>query len=59
MEAPDAGQSVPPPAQVNEIQGGTPAQAGASGSSSSSAPTDATSTSKKKKKKGLGKLNPF
>jgi len=59
VEAPDAGQSVPPPAQVNEIQGGTPAQAGASGSSSSSAPTDATSTSKKKKKKGLGKLNPF
>ena len=60
VENPDAGQSVPPPAQVNEIQKGTSAaDSSAAASSSSSASTGATSTSKKKKKKGLGKLNPF
>ena len=60
VDNPEGGQAVPPPpAQVNEIQGGSPAQADASSSSSSSTPAGPTSTSKKKKKKGLGKLNPF
>ena len=55
----DNGQAVPPPAQVNEVQSGSAAQA-SEGSSSSSTPTSGKgSTSKKKKKKGLGKLNPF
>ena len=54
-----SGQSAPPPpAQVNEIQGGAPAQAGESSSSSNTNPGPV-STSKKKKKKGLAKLNPF
>ncbi len=59
VEQPDGGQSVPPPAQVNEIQNGSPAQAASAGSSSSTTQSGPTSTSKKKKKKGLGKLNPF
>jgi outer membrane protein assembly factor BamD len=53
-----SGQTAPPPpAQVNEIQGGAPAQAAES--SSSNANPGPISTSKKKKKKGLAKLNPF
>jgi outer membrane protein assembly factor BamD len=59
VENPEGGQSVPPPAQVNEIQSGAAGQTDTAASSSSSAPSGATSTSKKKKKKGLGKLNPF
>ena len=54
----DNGQAVPPPAQVNEIQGGA-SQASESSSSSSTTTSKKSSTSKKKKKKGLGKLNPF
>ena len=59
VDPPDGGQAVPPPAQVNEIQSGSPAQSTAASSSTSTAPPGPTSTSKKKKKKGLGKLNPF
>jgi outer membrane protein assembly factor BamD len=61
VEPAEAGTpSVPPPAQVNEIQNGSaPAASASSSSSSSDASADKASTSKKKKKKGLGKLNPF
>jgi outer membrane protein assembly factor BamD len=55
----NGGQTLPPPAQVNEIQSGAATQPGASSSSSSASTPGPTSTSKKKKKKGLGKLNPF
>jgi outer membrane protein assembly factor BamD len=55
----DNGQAVPPPAQVNEIQGGSASQASDASSSSSTTTSGKSSTSKKKKKKGLGKLNPF
>ena len=55
----ESGQAVPPPAQVNEIQSGTAAQASDGSSSSSTTTSGKGSTSKKKKKKGLGKLNPF
>ncbi len=55
----DNGQAVPPPAQVNEIQGGSASQASDASSSSSTTTSGKGSTSKKKKKKGLGKLNPF
>jgi outer membrane protein assembly factor BamD len=53
------GQTLPPPAQVNEIQTGAAAAPATSSSSSSSTDPVPSSTSKKKKKKGLGKLNPF
>jgi outer membrane protein assembly factor BamD len=53
------GQTLPPPAQVNEIQTGTAVQPADSTSSSSNSAPQPSSTSKKKKKKGLGKLNPF
>jgi outer membrane protein assembly factor BamD len=59
VDPPDSGQAVPPPAQVNEIQSGSPAESTTAGSSSSTTAAGPTSTSKKKKKKGLGKLNPF
>jgi outer membrane protein assembly factor BamD len=52
------GQTLPPAAQVNEIQPGASIQPVESSSSSSDNSTPA-STSKKKKKKGFGKLNPF
>jgi len=55
----ESGQAVPPPAQVNEIQSGSAAQASDGSSSSSTTTSGKGSTSKKKKKKGLGKLNPF
>ena len=55
----ESGQAVPPPAQVNEIQSGSAAQASDGSSSSSTTTAGRGSTSKKKKKKGLGKLNPF
>ncbi len=55
----DNGQPVPPPAQVNEVQSGSAAQASEASSSSSTTTSEKGSTSKKKKKKGLGKLNPF
>jgi len=56
--ADNGGQTLPPPAQVNEVQNGS-VQPVDSSSSSSTASSSGTSTSKKKKKKGLGKLNPF
>ena len=55
----ESGQAVPPPAQVNEIQSSSAAQASDGNSSSSTTTSGKGSTSKKKKKKGLGKLNPF
>jgi outer membrane protein assembly factor BamD len=55
--ADNGGQTLPPPAQVNEVQNGSIQPADSS--SSSSTASSGTSTSKKKKKKGLGKLNPF
>jgi len=56
--APDGGQALPPPAQVNEIDKSAPAAADSS-SSSSSASADTGSSSKPKKKKGLHKIVPF
>ena len=53
------GQTLPPPAQVNEVQSGAAVQPADSASSSSNSASQPSSTSKKKKKKGLGKLNPF
>ena len=54
----DNGQTLPPPAQVNEIQNGSGTQPNAASSSSSTATSDV-SSSKKKKKKGLHKIVPF
>jgi outer membrane protein assembly factor BamD len=54
----DSSQTLPPPAQVNEVQnGGTPTPNSAA-ASSSTASSDV-SSSKPKKKKGLHKLIPF
>jgi len=54
-------QSLPPPAQVNEIQQGqaAPSSATANTANSELATDQDLSSSKKKKKKGLDKLNPF
>ncbi len=56
-----ADQSLPPPAQVNEIQQGQPAPSSATANTANSelATDQDLSSSKKKKKKGLDKLNPF
>jgi hypothetical protein len=64
---PNVAQDAPPapaPAQVNELQGGDPAQASANGAAASAAgqePADdnAIASSKHKKKKGLHKVIPF
>jgi outer membrane protein assembly factor BamD len=67
----DAGQALPPPQQVNEIQAGTASQPSASGPASASATSASSSTdageaddatvasSKPKKKKGIHKIVPF
>jgi outer membrane protein assembly factor BamD len=57
----DSDQALPPPTQVNEIQGQALSSSSATATSDSSAPaSDADlSSSKKKKKKGLKKLVPF
>jgi outer membrane protein assembly factor BamD len=54
---PDPG--LPPPTQVNEIQGHSSSSATASADSSAPASDQEISSSKKKKKKGLKKLIPF
>jgi outer membrane protein assembly factor BamD len=60
-----AGQALPPPPQVNEIQSGAAAgdssssSATPAGSSSATSSNQKGSSSKPKKKKGLHKLNPF
>ena|SRR5579859_5115120 len=52
--------SLPPPAQVNEIQQAQAPSSANAGTSNSEIATDQDlSTSKKKKKKGLSKINPF
>jgi outer membrane protein assembly factor BamD len=51
-------QSLPPPTQVNEIQGGS-SSATASADSSTLASDQEISSSKKKKKKGIKKIVPF
>jgi len=65
---PNVAQDAPPvpaPAQVNELQGGDPAQASANGNAASSAAgqeladDNAIASSKHKKKKGLHKVIPF
>ena len=67
----DAGQALPPPQQVNEIQAATASQPSASGPASASATSASSSTdageaddatvasSKPKKKKGIHKIVPF
>ena len=66
----DSGQALPPPQQVNEIQGGAASGAnpatGKSGDASASSATDASddtdptvASSKHKKKKGIHKIVPF
>ena len=67
----DAGQALPPPQQVTEIQAGTASQPSASGPASASATSASSSTdageaddatvasSKPKKKKGIHKIVPF
>ena len=54
-------QSLPPPAQVNEIPQGqsSPSTATANNANSELATDQDLSSSKKKKKKGLSKINPF
>jgi outer membrane protein assembly factor BamD len=53
-----SGATVVPPAQINEIQNGAPADPNAAASSSTATPAD-TSSSKPKKKKGIHKVIPF
>jgi len=57
---PDSGAAVPPPGQVNEIQGANPNSPTAAASSNDQLADDATvASSKRKKKKGLHKIVPF
>ena len=51
--------SLPPPAQVNEIQQSNSSSSASTASSSSTASDEEISSSKKKKKKGLKKVVPF
>jgi len=52
--------SLPPPAQVNEIQSGQSTPSASANTANSELATDQDlSSSKKKKKKGLNKINPF
>ena len=51
--------SLPPPTQVNEIQGQSSSSSATNADSSTPASDEDLSSSKKKKKKGLKKLNPF
>jgi outer membrane protein assembly factor BamD len=54
-----SGATVQPPAQINELQNGAPADPNAASSSTNAATQADTSSSKPKKKKGLHKIIPF
>ena len=61
LKAVDSGvdSSLPPPAQVNEIQQGQSSSSATKAADSTPATDEDISSSKKKKKKGLSKINPF
>jgi outer membrane protein assembly factor BamD len=54
-----ADQALPPPPQVNEVQGGQSSSATVAADNSTPASDEEISSSKKKKKKGLKKIVPF
>ena len=58
--AANGGQALPPPVQVNEIQGAPSSSTATASSDSSNLASDQdVSSSKKKKKKGMKKIVPF